>query len=242
MNKSFLEANADTIKTQLKELAKGIKQSNDPEALESFRKLIKKSLSFTERKYLAAYILINHESILNSSQWKRSSSFSSKQKNTTIQKGKHLSSFKPYPIDNEKKEKRNAEPLFGKKVHSPNSANTKFKDPKNIESKPGEKTLFISIGKNRKVFPADLQNLFTEALGIDESQLGRIKIFPKYSFVNLPDSLCDIAIDKLSNIEFHGVKIKVNYSKSTASFSNFETTSPDKKESLPIEEETSTLE
>lgn len=241
MNKSFLEANADTIKTQLKELAKGIKQSNDPEALESFRKLIKKSLSFTERKYLAAYILINHESLLGSSQWKKSGSFSANQKNAALQKGKHPSSFKPYPIDNEKKEKKKAE-SFSKKVSSSNTATSNFKEPKSIESKPGEKTLFISIGKNRKVFPADLQNLFIEALGVDASQLGRIKIFPKYSFINLPDSLCNIAIDKLSNTEFHGIKIKVNYSKSTASSSNLETTPSEQKESLPITEETPTLE
>lgn len=212
MTKSFLEANAETVKAQLKELAKGIKTSKDPETLESFRKLIKKSLSFAERKYLAAYLLTNNESLLYSGDASRSNPFQSKRSKKENQK-KSLKIKKTEGFIPSKKGKANSEEVFGKESVPKKSKN----EGRSFEPKPGQKTLFISIGKNRKVFPSDIQDLFTQVLDCDSSQFGEIKIFPKYSFIDLAESLCDLAIEKLNSTEFHGIKIKVNYSNSSSS-------------------------
>ena len=77
----------------------------------------------------------------------------------------------------------------------------------------GFKTLFVSIGKNRKVFPKDFMRLFTSQLGITEAELGEMKILDNYSFIDISNSQAQKAIDTLNNTEFRGRKLTVNYAR-----------------------------
>ena len=74
-------------------------------------------------------------------------------------------------------------------------------------------TLFISIGKNRKVFPKDLNKLFSQELGLKSSDIGTIKILDNYSFVDISESYAQRAIDKLNGTEVRGRKITVNFAR-----------------------------
>ena len=73
--------------------------------------------------------------------------------------------------------------------------------------------LFLSMGKNRKVFPRDLIQLFADRLKAERSQIHDIKILDNYSFVEIDDSLGERAIRELSGIEFKGRKLAVNYAR-----------------------------
>ena len=75
------------------------------------------------------------------------------------------------------------------------------------------KTLFVSIGKNRRVFPKDLVRLFSQTLDIDRSTIGGIKVMDNYSFVDIPESEADKAISLLDGKDFHGRKITVNHAR-----------------------------
>lgn len=75
------------------------------------------------------------------------------------------------------------------------------------------KTLFVSIGKNRKVFPRDLSRLFSGALQIKPTMLGSIKVLDNYSFVDVPQELADKAIGLLDGSDFRGRKITVNHAR-----------------------------
>ncbi len=75
------------------------------------------------------------------------------------------------------------------------------------------KTLFVSIGKNRKAFPRDLSRLFSAALQVNPSSIGNIKVLDNYSFVDLPGSLADKAIELLDGSDFRGRKITVNHAR-----------------------------
>ena len=75
------------------------------------------------------------------------------------------------------------------------------------------KTLFISVGKNRKVYPRDINRLIAEALGISSPQIGTTKILDNYSFVEVPEHLAGKAISALNNTEFRGRRITVNYAR-----------------------------
>ena len=75
------------------------------------------------------------------------------------------------------------------------------------------KTIFISIGRNRRVFPRDLSRLFTQTLDIAPGDVGSIKVLDNYSFVDIPSSLAQNAIDVLDGSEFHGRKITVNFAR-----------------------------
>ncbi len=83
-----------------------------------------------------------------------------------------------------------------------------------VGAKPSKgTTLFISIGKNRKVFPQDLIQLFTTTLDIKKTDIKEIKILDNYSFLDIAPQHSDKAIKKLDGIEFKGKKITVNFAR-----------------------------
>ncbi len=73
--------------------------------------------------------------------------------------------------------------------------------------------LFLSMGKNRRVFPRDLIQLFMDRLKAERSQIHDIKVLDNYSFVEIDSSLGERAIKELSGIEFKGRKLAVNYAR-----------------------------
>jgi ATP-dependent RNA helicase DeaD len=83
------------------------------------------------------------------------------------------------------------------------------------EQKPKRKlkTLFVSVGKNRKVFPKDLARFFSSNLGIKRGEIGNIKVLDSYSFIDIPEEYAQRAINQLNNREFRGRKITVNHAR-----------------------------
>lgn len=75
------------------------------------------------------------------------------------------------------------------------------------------KTIFVSIGRNRRVFPRDLSKLFTQTLDIPPADVGSIKVLDNYSFIDIPSSHAQTAIDTLDGTDFHGRKITVNFAR-----------------------------
>jgi len=88
---------------------------------------------------------------------------------------------------------------------------------KSLGSHPADQeettTLFVSIGKNRKVFPRDLSRLFVSALKIDRTKIGGIKVLDNYSFIEVPVTEAERAITLLNGSDFRGRKIAVNHAR-----------------------------
>ncbi len=74
-------------------------------------------------------------------------------------------------------------------------------------------SLFVGIGRNRKVFPKDLIHLFINTGKISREQIGDIKILDNYSFMSISKSAADSAIDNLDGIDYRGRKLIVNYAR-----------------------------
>ena len=74
-------------------------------------------------------------------------------------------------------------------------------------------TLFISIGRNRRVFPKDIVGMFASVEGISPDQIGEIRIMDNYSFVEVERSIADTLIQKLSGEEYRGRKLNVDYAR-----------------------------
>jgi ATP-dependent RNA helicase DeaD len=73
--------------------------------------------------------------------------------------------------------------------------------------------LFLSMGKNRKVFPKDLIQLFMQRLQLGRAQIGEIKVLDNYSFVEIDQNLAERAIRELSGLQFKGRSLAVNYAR-----------------------------
>jgi len=84
---------------------------------------------------------------------------------------------------------------------------------KNGKKKKWGKTLFISVGKNRKVYPKDLISLFSTTGEVKKEEIGDIKIMDSYSFLNINPKSADKAIEKLDGTEYRGRKLTVNFAR-----------------------------
>jgi hypothetical protein len=73
--------------------------------------------------------------------------------------------------------------------------------------------LFVSIGRNRRVYARDLSALFTEKLALGAGDLGSVRVFDKYSFVDIVHARAEEAISRLSGTELKGRTITVNFAK-----------------------------
>ena len=73
--------------------------------------------------------------------------------------------------------------------------------------------LFVSIGRNRRVYARDLTELFTEKLQLVEGDIGGVRVFDKYSFVDIAPGKAEEAITKLNGLDVKGRPIAVNYAK-----------------------------
>jgi hypothetical protein len=74
-------------------------------------------------------------------------------------------------------------------------------------------TIFISIGKNRRVFPRDLVSLLIQGANMQADRIGEIRVLDNYSFVQLFAEDADKVIAALNGYKFHGRSLVVSYSR-----------------------------
>ncbi|HEY9596034.1 MAG TPA: DbpA RNA binding domain-containing protein, partial [Spirochaetia bacterium] len=73
--------------------------------------------------------------------------------------------------------------------------------------------LFVSVGRSRRVYARDLTDLFTAKLQLSSGDIGGVRVFEKYSFVDIVAGKAQEAITKLSGTEVKGRPITVNFAK-----------------------------
>ena len=75
------------------------------------------------------------------------------------------------------------------------------------------KRLFISIGKNRRLFPKEIISLILSRSSAVREDIGIIRILDNYSFVQVRDAKADEIIEALTGHRFRGRTLTVNYAK-----------------------------
>ena len=88
------------------------------------------------------------------------------------------------------------------------------------------KRLFISIGKNRRLFPRDIISLIMSKTSAAREDIGLIRILDNYSFVQVRDTKADMIIETLSGLRFRGRTLTVNYAKPRSSEADGESETP----------------
>lgn len=74
-------------------------------------------------------------------------------------------------------------------------------------------TLFMGVGKNRRVFPKDIIHLFINTGKVDRDKIGEIRILDNYSFISVSKDAADTIIDNLNGINYRGRSLNINYAK-----------------------------
>ncbi len=75
------------------------------------------------------------------------------------------------------------------------------------------KMLFVSIGKNRRLFPREVITLIMSKSSAAREDIGIIRILDNYSFVQIRDTKADEIITALTGLKFRGRTLTVNYAK-----------------------------
>jgi hypothetical protein len=83
----------------------------------------------------------------------------------------------------------------------------------NYTSKPRLTSIFIGAGKNRKVFPKDIIQLFTNVPDVEATDVGEIKILDNYSFAEVSADKAKQVIQQLNGKDFRGKSLTVNFAR-----------------------------
>lgn len=177
----------------LKNAVEKITTEEDIDTLTDLVKIYKKNVPLTRRKYVIAFLL--KEAL------------------------KHYHSFgnNRHNVDrNRRHDERPSRPAAARPAYTETAEKNveeKTRHPR-VEIDPDQAaSIFISIGKNRRVYPRDLVGILIAVGGIDRERIGDIKVLANYSFVQLYKDDAQIAIDKLNGYDYRGRKLAVSYSK-----------------------------
>jgi len=168
-------------------LAGKTKADPNPEELEQLKRLIKKNVPFTLRSYFMAYLL---REMLNAN--------SPRTRTATAPAPQRTTKAKPAP---------KSPPAESKKQERP--------PQKKREEKPlpeGAKTLYLNIGKMKRLYAKELSLLLQKELEITREDIFSLRIHDKYSFISMTEENCEKAIVKLNGMDIKGRTAAVSYS------------------------------
>ena len=167
----------------------------NPDELEALKKVFKKNVPFTLRSYVAAYLLKNAGGAIF-----RFNKFGGEREDFHANREERFNRFDR--TENQSEEGASTE------AREPRERFTRVQiDPENAE------VVFVSIGRNRRVFPRDLVGLFISVAGIEKERIGDIRVLANYSFVQLFKEDAEKAISALNGHVYRGRALSVSYSK-----------------------------
>lgn len=164
----------------------------DADSLEELRKVFKKHVPLSRRSYVAAYLLKNARgAIYHFNERRGRDDYHSRRDDNRYQNRYERNDHVPRDEGGEQRER-------APRVQIDPSAAT---------------TVFVGIGRNRRVFPRDLVGLFISVAGLERERIGDIRVLANYSFVQLFSEDAAKAIDALNGYDYRGRKLSVSYSK-----------------------------
>lgn len=189
------EIDLDQLAAFLQDAVDKVKTQENPDLLNDIKKVFKKNVPFSLRMYVAAYL--------------------------TKQCGSH---FRPRREFNERNNRRDFRKDNQKNEYrqdrnrdntNDTSENTEARQPHprvQIDEALAT-TIFVGIGRNRRVYPRDLVGLLISVAGLDRDRIGDIRVLANYSFVQLFTEDADKAINALNGYDYRGRKLSVSYSR-----------------------------
>lgn len=199
--KSKKSFDQERFEALLKDAVAKVNTEEDPYTLNEMKKLFKKNVPFNRRLYVAAYL-----ANLASGGFK--SSYRSGRD------ASHGHGFQHRSHERFSQDSRGTRPMEGQD-------DSRFPSRRVSIDESVAATLFVSIGRTRRVFPRDLVGLFIQVAGVERERIGDIRTLENYSFVQVFKDDAEKIIAALDGYEYRGRKLSVSHSR--------------KKEDLPTE-------
>ena len=76
----------------------------------------------------------------------------------------------------------------------------------------GARTLYLNIGKMKRLYAKELSEILQRELGITRDDIFSLRIHDKYSFITMNEEHCEAAITKLNGMDIKGRTAAVSYS------------------------------
>ncbi len=184
------EIDLDQAANYLKDVVSKVKAN--PDELETLKKVFKKNVPLTMRSYVAAYLLRNAGGAIF-----RFNKFNDRE-DFHANREERYNRYERNEAQTEENAGEGAQRERFTRVQIP---------AENSE------VVFVSIGRNRRVYPRDLVGLFISVAGIEKERIGDIRVLANYSFVQLFKEDAEKAISALNGHIYRGRALSVSYSK-----------------------------
>ncbi|MBQ9495490.1 MAG: DbpA RNA binding domain-containing protein [Treponema sp.] len=206
------EIDFEQVKIFLKEALNKVMTQENPDLLNDLKKTFKQTIPLSKRMYVAAY-LVKEAQTRRYGQFNRTAARSNKMSYSAAHNG-----FSQH--------ERASRDMHQKDAHTENTfdephaeSHTRVQIDESLAA-----TIFISIGRNRRVYPRDLVGILVNVAGLERDRIGDIRVLANYSFVQLFKDDAEKAIAALNNYDYRGRKLAVSYSRQK---SDDETALPD---------------
>lgn len=206
------EIDMDQVASFLKDAVTRVKTEEDPEVLNELKKVYKQNVPFSLRMYVAAYLVKqsrggfvkfggrrNREDFRNSRDSRRDT-----RRDARADRSRSDSRDARDARDTRRAERdSSAEHTTEPHEHLPR-----------VQIDPAlATTIFVGIGRNRRVYPRDLVGLLVSVGGLDRERIGDIRVLANYSFIQLFTEDADKAINALNGYDYRGRKLSVSFSR-----------------------------
>jgi hypothetical protein len=196
-----LDIDREKVEKKIALISEKIDADVDPRLLNEYRLLFKKGISFFRRSWAAAYLLMLYDQGQGADLGKERG---------PARRGSRVSlsgEGEKAPGRNEGSARRDG----GGGV--PAVPQDLVHSPRPFLAEEESRRLFISIGRNRRVFPREILGLIITRARVAREDIGMIRILDSYSFVQVRDTVADTVIEALNGAVFRGRPMTVNYAR-----------------------------
>ena len=210
------ELNESQLEEFLANATERVRTSENVDLLSDLNKLFKKNVPLTVRKYVIAYLLkeaLKHYHPFGNrrDRFERNERFDRNERNNRNRQDRNF------------RQERTERPADTTEETAAATEEERPRHPRVEIPEDQATSIFISIGKNRRVYPRDLVGILIAIAGIDRERIGDIKVLANYSFVQLYTEDAQTAIDKLNGYDYRGRKLAVSYSRQKSDSEGTET-------------------
>ncbi|MDR0599925.1 MAG: DbpA RNA binding domain-containing protein [Treponema sp.] len=191
--------NEEGLKKRIRVLLEELHTKADPVLLNRCRSIFRREVSFFRRSYIAAYLLLLAEGETGGG-------------SSSIKAGGKPSRKRPSSPET-RQEGGGADGKGRRERKRGEGDKNQGLEPNRSLSDEESARLFISIGRNRKVFPREILALINAEAQVAREDIGAIRILDNFSFIQVRTGAAETVIQALNGHSFRGRTLTVSYAR-----------------------------